>query len=182
MRLSLATLIAAALVFGTAPAAGQPCAASMIALRVHDARGDVMDPTGLRIEYRPLPARAREFAVERREISIRDVPHEPVPAIVWYGRACILDLREVVIRQGRTVLRLWMDLHLDARAEGRSARFVLDTPPLATGTWRLDVCRLPPADEGGLAQVPLVWVRVSESGNPRERWQPPFGCERDRPR
>ena len=142
-----------------------------------------MDPAGLRIEYRPLPARAREFAVERREISIRDVPPEPVPAMVWDGRGlCTLDIREVVIRQGRTVLRLWMDLNLDARGEGRPARFVLDTPPLASGTWRLDACRLPPAEAGGFAQIPLVWVRVSGSGNPRERWQPPFGCDTDRER
>jgi hypothetical protein len=74
-------------------------------------------------------------------------------------------------------MRLWVDLHVDTDRHPGPSNFSLNTPPFAAGTWRLDVCGVPPGESGSYAPIPPRWTRVSGSGGPAGAWQAPRGCE-----
>ena len=189
MRIRIPALLAAGLVLAATPAAAQHCWPSMIALVVRDARGAVIDPLPLMDSVRYSPARGEtaDFVVRRALIRPGDTNRfdQPggTPVIAWYGQgACRVDMREVVVRARGKVMRLWMDLHIDTQARPGSSSFLLKAPPLADGTWRLDVCALPEGESHVYTPIPTRWVRVSPSGDPGIPWQPPQGCEGGAPR
>ena len=184
MRIRLLALLAAGLVLTAAPAAAQHCWPSMIALVVRDAQGAVIDPFPLMDSVRYSPARREtaDFMVRRALIHPDDTNRfdQPggTPVIAWYGQGdCRVDMREVVVRAQGRVMRLWMDLHIDTERRPGSSSFLLEAPPLADGTWRLDVCALPDGESHRYTPIPTRWVRVSPSGEPGTPWQPPRGCE-----
>ena len=176
-------LVAAAVILAAAPAAAQHCWPSMIALVVRDASGAVIDPAPLMDSLRFSPGRGEtaDFVTRRALIRPEDTNRfdQPggTPVIAWYGQgACRVDMREVVLRRGGVVMRLWMDLHVDTQAHPGLSTFLLKSPPFAAGTWRLDVCRLPEGETHAYAPIPTRWVRVSDSGDPGTPWQGPQGC------
>lgn len=183
MRIQRVSLAALGLVLAASPAAAQHCWPSMIALVVRDARGEVMNPGPLMDSLRYSPARretadfvVRAALVHPGDTNAFDQPGG-TPSIVWYGQGdCRVDMREVVLRAPGVVMRLWMDLHLDTQRRPGPSSYLLKTPPLANGTWRLDVCRLPEGTNGGYAPIPTRWVRVSERGDPGTPPQAPAGC------
>jgi hypothetical protein len=183
MRIRTCALLAAGLVLAATPAAAQHCWPSMIALVVRDANGAVIDPSPLMDSVRYSPARGEtaDFMVRRVLIDPGDTNRfdQPggTPVIGWYGQGeCRVDVREVVVRARGRVMRLWMDLHVDTHAHPGPSSFLLKAPPLADGTWRLDVCALPEGSSHAYAPIPARWVRVSDSGDPGTPWQPPQGC------
>jgi hypothetical protein len=183
MRIRIAALLAAGLALAAAPAAAQHCWPSMIALVVRDTSGAVIDPGPLMDSLRFSPARGEtaDFVTRRALIRPNDTNRfdQPggTPVIAWYGQGdCRVDMREVVLRRGAVAMRLWMDLHVDTQAHPGSSTFLLKSPAFASGTWRLDVCRLPRGDSHVYASIPTRWVRVSDSGDPGTPWQPPRGC------
>jgi len=177
MRLILLAL-AATLVASNA--AAQHCWPSTIALLVRDARGAVLNPERLEsIAQSPGAGDDADFAVGTQRIDIDDAGSfdGTTPAYVWRGRGdCRVDVREVVLRRGREVMRLWMDLHVNTKERPGDSSFLVEAPPFATGTWRLDVCALPDGSTGAFTRVPPAWVRVSASGEPGTPWQAPQGC------
>jgi len=178
-------LILAAATLAATPAAAQHCWPSMIAVVVRDANGAVLDPgpSMRELHYSPGRNETADFMVRRALIDPNDTNRfdQPggMPVIAWYGQgACRVDMREVVIHAQGKVMRLWMDLHIDTEAHPGASSFLLKAPPLADGTWRLDVCALPEEEEvHRYAPIPTRWVRVSDSGDPGTPWQPPRGCE-----
>jgi hypothetical protein len=183
MRIPTITLLAAGLALAATPAAAQHCWPTSIALVVRDEHGQVIDPRPLMDSMRYSPRRletadfvVRVVLIHPNDTNSFDRPGG-TPAITWYGQGdCRVDMREVVLRRGAEVMRLWMDLHLDSQARPGSSDFLLKSPPFAPGTWRLDVCRLPPGKTHSYALIPTRWVRVSASGDPGTPWQPPQGC------
>jgi len=184
MRIRIPSLLAAGLALTATPAAAQHCWPSMIALVVSDASGAVVDPAPLMrdsVRYSPGRGETADFVVRRALIRPLDTNRfdQPggMPVIAWYGQgACRVDMREVVVRARGKVMRLWMDLHIDTQARPGSSSFLLKAPPLADGTWRLDVCALPEGESHVYTPIPTRWVRVSDSGDPGTPWQPPRGC------
>ncbi|HEV7589741.1 MAG TPA: hypothetical protein VGO40_16620 [Longimicrobium sp.] len=183
MRIHIAGLLAAGLALAASPAAAQHCWPTSIALVVRDAAGAVVDPRPLMdsVQYSPRRREPADFMVRVALIHPNDTNSfdRPggIPAITWYRQGdCRVDVREVVLRRGPVVMRLWMDLHLDSQARPGSSDFLLKSPPFAPGTWRLDVCRLPQGKMHAYAPIPTRWVRVSASGDPGTPWQPPQGC------
>jgi hypothetical protein len=186
MRTRFPLLLTTALVLAATPAAAQHCWPSAIALFVRDARGGLVDPRPLMdsLQYAPRRLETADFVVRVVLIHPDDTNSSDrpggTPAITWYGQGdCRIDMREVVLRRGPVVMRLWVDLHVDTQARPGSSTFLLKTPPFATGTWRLDVCRLPDGQTHVYAPIPTRWVRVSESGDPGTPWQPPQRCARE---
>jgi len=183
MRIRTLALLAAGLTLATAPAAAQHCWPSSIALVVRDASGAVIDPAPLldSVRYSPARGETADFMVRRALIRPGDTNRfdQPggTPVIAWYGQgACRVDMREVVVHARGQVMRLWMDLHIDTERSPGSSTFLLEAPPLADGTWRLDVCTLPAGESHVYAVIPARWVRVSPSGDPGTPWQGPQGC------
>jgi hypothetical protein len=183
-RILLLAAVAAA--FAVSSAAAQHCWPTGIALEVRDARGALVDPRPLMdsLRYSPRQGEAEGVADFRVRAALVD-PNETnsfnrpggTPVIIWHGQGdCRVDMREVVLRQGATVMRLWMDLHIDSERNPGPSNFLLKTPGFASGTWRLDVCALPEGESHRYASIPMRWVRVSESGDPGTPWQPPHGC------
>lgn len=178
----IAVILAAAMLTAT-PAAAQHCWPSTIALVIRDANGAVIDPSRDSVRYSPTQQEARaDFVVRRVLIRPNDTNaferSGGTPVMAWYGQgACRVDMREVVVRGNGKVMRLWMDLHIDTQAHPGSSTFLLEAPPLADGTWRLDVCRLPDGESHVYAPIPTRWVRVSRSGTDDRPWQGPRGCE-----
>lgn len=178
--------LAAALALVASSAAAQHCWPTEIALIVQDEHGAVIDPQPLMstLEYSPPRGETRgssDFEVSRALVDSLEANNwnRPggTPVISWHGRGdCRVDMREVVLRRGRTVMRLWMDLHLDSQAHPGASTFLLRSPSFASGTWRLDVCARPPGRTGRYVSIPARWVRVSRSGEPGTPWQPPRGC------
>src|SRR5262249_40961483 len=126
------------------------CWPSGIALVVRDAQGAVIDPRPLMdsLQYSPRRNQDADFMVRAALIDPRETNNfnRPggTPVIIWHGQGdCRVDMREVVLRQGETVMRLWMDLHVDSDAKPGPSDFLLETPRFSSGTWRLDVCTLP---------------------------------------
>lgn len=184
MRFRITLLAVAGLALSAARAAAQHCWPSIIALELRDASGAVIDPAPLMpdsVRWSPPRGESADFMTRRVLIHPGDTNafNQPggTPMIAWYGQGdCRVDMREVVVRAGGHVMRLWMDLHIDTeRHPGRSS-YLLKAPPLADGTWRLDVCELPRGAEFGYASIPLRWVRVSASGDAEMAWQGPQGC------
>jgi hypothetical protein len=174
---------AAALVLAASPAAAQHCWPASIAVVLRDERGAVLDPRPLMdgASYSPRGTQAVDFAVRVALIHPLDANafDQPggIPAITWSGRgACRVDIREVVLRRGPAVMRLWMDLHVDTERRPGPSDYILKAPQFAAGTWRLDVCGVPAGGRNHYAPIPPRWVRVSESGDPGTPWQPPRGC------
>jgi hypothetical protein len=190
MRIRIPALLAAGLTLAATPAAAQHCWPSMIALVVRDADGAVINPAPLMrdsVRYSPARGETADFVVRRALIRPLDTNRfdQPggMPVIAWYGQgACRVDMREVVVRARGKVMRLWMDLHIDTQARPGSSSFLLKAPPLADGTWRLDVCALPEGESHVYTPIPTRWVRVSPSGDPGIPWQPPQGCAGGAPR
>jgi hypothetical protein len=180
--LALAALVAAT------PAAAQHCWPTIIALVVRDADGASIDPARLdSIAYAPNGRDATaDFAVRPIHVdtaSDQSFERGPTPVLAWYGQGdCRVDIREVVLRRGGEVMRLWVDLHLDTGKHPGPSYFSLNTPPFAAGTWRLDVCGVPRGVPGRYAQIPPRWTRVSVSGAPGIPRQAPQGCEGTAPR
>ena len=163
--------------------AAQHCWPSMITVVVRDAGGAVIDPAPLMdsLRFSPAPGKTADFMTRRALVDPHDTNRfdQPggTPVIAWYGQGdCRVDMREVVLRARGKVMRLWMDLHVDTRAHPGRSSYLLEAPPLADGTWRLDVCRLPSAKTDGYALIPGRWVRVSDSGEPGSPPQGPQGC------
>jgi hypothetical protein len=176
-------LLALALTLIAGPAAAQHCWPSTIALLVRDARGAVLDPQRLdSIAYAPMPdPDTADFRVRPERINVADSNdfEGKTPVLAWRGRGdCRVDVREVVLRRGRQVMRLWMDLHVRTLGPGRRgpSQFLLETPPFGTGTWRLDVCTMPAGDQPAFTPIPGRWTRVSASGEPGTPAQAPQGC------
>jgi hypothetical protein len=184
MRIRISALLAAGLALAATPAAAQHCWPSIIALVVRDASGAVIDPAPLvrdSVQWSPRRGETADFVTRRALIHPNDTNRFDreggTPVIAWYGQGdCRVDMREVVVRARGKVMRLWMDLHVDTQAHPGSSSFLLKAPPLADGTWRLDVCRLPDGESHVYAPIPARWVRVSASGDPGTPWQPPQGC------
>jgi hypothetical protein len=179
----IARLFAALPLLAASPAAAQHCWPTSIALLVRDERGAALDPRPLMDSLRYSPARGETADFVVRVVRIHPASTNDfdrpggIPMITWYGQGdCRVDVREVVLRRGGRVMRLWMDLHLDAGRHPGAGDFILETPPFAAGTWRLDVCSLPTPATGRYASIPPRWVRVSASGDPGTPWQPPRGC------
>ena len=184
MRIRIAVLLTAGLVLATTPAAAQHCGPTAVALVVKDARGAVVDPRPLMDSVRYSPARDEDADFRVRVVLIHpdergrwDQPGG-IPAITGSGgqAGCRVDVREVVLRRGPVVMRLWMDLHLNSLLTHAPASYLLESPPFASGTWRLDVCAVPEGDRDRYVPIPRRWVRVSASGDPGIPWQPPRGC------
>ena len=183
MRARTLAIASVGLALAATPAAAQHCGPTAVALIVKDARGAVVDPRPLidSIQYSPGRDEDADFMV--RVVLIhpneRGRWNQPggIPAITWYGQAdCRVDMREVVLRRGPVVMRLWMDLHLNSLRTHAPTSYVLESPPFASGTWRLDVCAVPEGDQDRYVPIPTRWTRVSTSGNPGIPWQPPRGC------
>lgn len=175
-------LILAAMMLAATPAAAQHCWPSMIALVLRDANGAVIDPSTDSIRYSPARGETAGFVVRRVLIRPDDTNafDRPggTPVMAWYGQGdCRVDMREVVIRNGGKVMRLWMDLHIDTLSRPGRSSYLLEAPPLADGTWRLDVCGLERKPGDGYEPIPARWVRVSRSGTAEMPWQGPRGCE-----
>ncbi|HEX6748340.1 MAG TPA: hypothetical protein VF092_13675 [Longimicrobium sp.] len=179
-------LAAIAAAFAAPSAAAQHCWPTGIALLVRDAQGAIIDPRPLvdGMQYSPQRGETEGFSDFRVRAALID-PEETnnfdraggTPVIIWYGQGdCRVDMREVVLRRGPTVMRLWMDLHVDSDARPGPSDFLLETPPFASGTWRLDVCSLPEGVLHHYTPIPTRWVRVSALGDPGTPWQPPQGC------
>jgi hypothetical protein len=174
--------LAAGLMLAATPAAAQHCWPSMIALVLRDANGAVIDPRMDSIRYSPPRRETADFVV-RRALIHRDNTNafdQPggMPVVAWHGQGdCRVDMREVVVRGNGKVMRLWMDLHIDTQARPGRSTYLLEAPPLADGTWRLDVCGLSQESDSGYAPIPTRWVRVSASGTVEMPWQGPQGCE-----
>ena len=168
-RILAIAAIGLALALVAAPAAAQHCWPASISLLVRDPHGGVFDPERLdSLDFSPKPGEESRFAVhpERIEAGDASVVQGPTPVLTWSAQGrCRVDMREVVLREGAAVMRLWMDFHIDTLRRPGASRYLLETPPLATGTWRLDVCALPPGRPGGRAVIPAQWVRVSASGD-----------------
>ncbi|MFL5538876.1 MAG: hypothetical protein ACJ8J0_07785 [Longimicrobiaceae bacterium] len=184
MRLRFLALLVAGLTLAATPAAAQHCWPTMVALVVRDAQGAVIDPAPLMggFQYSPRRGETADFEVRRALVHPMDTNRfdQPggTPVIAWHGQGDYrVDMREAVLRRGDTVMRLWMDLHLDSERHPGAGSFLLESPPFAPGTWRLDVCALPEAESHRYTPVPARWVRVSPSGEPGTPWQPPRGCE-----
>jgi len=184
MRFRITLLVIAGLALSAARAAAQHCWPSIIALELRDERGAVIDPLPLMrdsVQWSPVRGETADFMTRRALIHPQDTNafEQPggTPVIAWYGQGdCRVDMREVVVRARGHVMRLWMDLHIDTeRHPGRSS-YLLKAPPLADGTWRLDVCRLPQGEGHVYAPIPTRWVRVSASGDGEVPWQGPQGC------
>jgi len=183
MRIRIATLLAAGLALAATPTAAQHCGPTAIALILKDARGAVIDPRPLMDSVQYSPGRdedadfmVRVVLIHPNEMGRWDQPGG-TPAITWYGRGdCRVDMREVLLRRGRVAMRLWMDLHLNSLQSRWPSSYVLESPPFASGTWRLDVCTVPTGDSDRYPPIPARWVRVSDSGDPGTPWQPPQGC------
>lgn len=175
-------LLAAAIVLTATPAAAQHCWPSTIALLVRDAHGGVIDPQRLdSVAYAPMPdPDTADFRVGPERINVAD-SHDSegtTPVLAWRGHGdCRVDVREVVLRRGREVMRLWMDLHVRTLGHPGPSQFLLTTPPFGTGTWRLDVCALPKGSHPAFTVVPERWTRVSASGDPGTPPQMPRNCE-----
>jgi hypothetical protein len=174
-------LLAVVVVAGLpAHALAQHCWPVSVALLVRDGAGKPVARERLdSVAYTPQPSRDADFAVQGARIDLNDgnAASGPTPVIHWYGRgACRVDLREVVLYRQGVVMRLWMDLHVNSLTRPGSSQYVLDTPPLAPGTWRLDVCGPPDGRMNAFAAIPPRWVRVSASGDPGVPWQAPQGC------
>ncbi|HEU4556509.1 MAG TPA: hypothetical protein VFS20_01625 [Longimicrobium sp.] len=174
-------LLALALALIATPAAAQHCWPSTIALLVRDARGGTIDPERLdSIAYTPTadPDTA-DFRVRREHINIAD-SHDfdgTTPVLAWRGHGdCRVDVREVVLRRGGEVMRLWMDLHVHTLRKHGPSQFLLATPPFGAGTWRLDVCAMPEGDQPAFTVLPERWTRVSASGDPGTPPQMPQNC------
>ena len=176
--------IAAGLALAASPAAAQHCGPIVIALILKDARGAIVDPRPLMDSVRYSPGRDEDADFTVRVVLIHpdergrwDQPGG-IPAITWYGGQadCRVDVREVVLRRGPVVMRLWMDLHLNSLRTHAPASYLLESPPFASGTWRLDVCAPPEGESHVYTPIPTRWVRVSRSGDPGTPWQPPQGC------
>jgi hypothetical protein len=166
-----------------AAASAQHCWPTSFALVVRGPNGAVIDPRPLLDSLRSSPASTREVDFRTEVINLdpgdtnADRGASGMPAIVWYGQgACRVDVREVVLRRGGVVMRLWMDVHLDSQRRPGPSDYLLKTPPLEDGTWRLDVCVLPTPRVNTRAAIPSRWVRVSASGEPGTPWQAPQGC------
>jgi len=177
MRLILLAL-AATLVASNA--AAQHCWPSTIALLVRDARGAVLDLERLdSVALSPEPGDEADFSAGTRRIDVtgRNAFEGSTPALVWQGRGdCRVDVREVVLRRGQEVMRLWMDLHIATKDRPGPSSYLLMAPTFAVGTWRLDVCGLGFGELDRRAEIPPTWVRVSASGEPGTPWQAPQGC------
>jgi hypothetical protein len=177
MRLTLLALAATLLATN---AAAQHCWPSSVALLLRDAGGAVIDPERLdSIAQSPGPGDDADFSVGTKRIDLDDAGSfdGTTPAYVWQGRGdCRVDVREVVLRRGREVMRLWMDLHVNTQRRPGPSSFLLEPPRFAAGTWRLDVCALPSGSNSRYALIPPRWVRVSASGDPGMPWQAPQGC------
>lgn len=174
-------LLALLLAMTAAPAAAQHCWPSTVALLVQDGRGGVSDPVRLdSIAYAPLPdPDTADFVVKPDTINVADVRDfgGTTPVLAWWGKGdCRIDVREVVLRRGREMMRLWMDLHVKTQQNPGPSQFLLETPPFGTGTWRLDVCALPEGGEPAFTVVPGRWTRVSASGDPGTPPQMPQNC------
>jgi len=175
-------LLALSAMLVAAPAAAQHCWPSIVALVVRDADGAVLDPARLdSFTYAPKRRETADFQVRAVRVDTTDqnsFDRGATPVLTWYGQGdCRVDMREVVLHRGGSVMRLWMDLHVDTEANPGSSYFMLDTPPFAAGTWRLDVCRMPDGGQNGYTPVPPRWTRVSASGNAAAAWQAPQGCQ-----
>jgi hypothetical protein len=174
-------LLALAAMLVAAPAAAQHCWPSIVALVVRDADGTVIDPARLdSIAYEPESGATADFRVRPVRIDPGDqnsFARGQTPTLAWSGQGdCRVDMREVVLRRGGEVMRLWMDLHLATGTHPGPSTFILDTPAFGAGTWRLDVCELSRGDLDGFAPIPARWARVSASGDPGVAWQAPQGC------
>ena len=176
-------LAAVAVAFAASSAAAQHCWPTSIALEVRDAQGAIIDPRPLAdsMQYSPPRNQDADFMVRRALIDPSETNNfdRPggTPVLIWYGQGdCRVDMREVVLRRGPVVMRLWMDLHVDSDRNPGPSNFLLNTPRFASGTWRLDVCALPEGESHRYAIVTPRWVRVSASGDPGTPWQPPQGC------
>ncbi|HET7232228.1 MAG TPA: hypothetical protein VFJ16_19635 [Longimicrobium sp.] len=174
--LALATMLLAA------PAAAQHCWPSIVVLIVRDANGSIIDPARLdSIEYAPKRLVTADFRVRPIHVdtaSDQSFERGPTPVLAWYGQGdCRVDIREVVLRRGTEAMRLWMDLHVDTEENPGPSYFSLNTPPFATGTWRLDVCGVPPGQSGKYASIPPRWAHVSAPGGSDAPWQGPAGCQ-----
>lgn len=175
------TLLALALTLIAGPAAAQHCWPSTIALLVRDARGAVLDPQRLdSIAYAPTPdPDTADFRVGPERINVADSQDSEgkTPVLAWRGRGdCRIDMREVVLRRGVQVMRLWMDLHVHTLRKSGASQFLLETPPFGSGTWRLDVCAMPEGPQPAFTPIPERWTRVSASGAPGTPPQAPQGC------
>ncbi|HSU13164.1 hypothetical protein [Longimicrobium sp.] len=176
-------LIAAVATLAASPLAAQHCWPTSIALVVRDPRGAVLDPRPLMdsLSYAPARGQGADFQVRAARIHPDDTNEfdQPggIPVIVWYGQGdCRVDVREVVLRRGGAVMRLWMDLHLDSERRPGPSDYLLKAPQFAAGTWRLDVCMLPEPKTNTYGAIPARWTRVSASGDAALPWQAPQGC------
>lgn len=187
MRFRTLTLLAAGLALAAMPVAAQHCWPSMVALELRDENGTVIDPAPLMrdsVQWSPLRGETADFVTRRALIHPTDTNSfdRPggTPVIAWYGQGdCRVDMREVVVRARGHAMRLWMDLHIDTQAHPGASSYLLKAPPLADGTWRLDVCSLPHGDSHVYEPIPTRWVRVSSSGEAETPWQGPQGCQGD---
>jgi hypothetical protein len=175
------TLLAVALTLIAGPAAAQHCWPTTIALLVRDARGAVVDPQRLdSVAYAPTPdPDTADFRVRPERINVADSHsfNGKTPVLAWRGHGhCRVLVREVVLRRGGQVMRLWMDLHVRTLGNPGPSQFLLETPPFGTGTWRLDVCTMPEGDQPAFTPIPGRWTRVSASGSPGTPPQAPQGC------
>ncbi len=175
-------LLLAVAIFAGLPARAfaQHCWPVSIALLVRDGAGQPVAREQLdSVAYTPRPGKGADFAVQGARINTEDgnAASGPTPVIHWYGRGdCRVDLREVVLYRQGVAMRLWMDLHVNSLARPGSSQYVLETPPLGAGTWRLDVCGVPDGRMNAFAAIPPRWVRVSATGEPGTPWQGPQGC------
>lgn len=187
MRIRTLAALAAGLTLAATPAAAQHCWPSIIALVLRDASGAVITPPMDSVRYAPARRETADFVVRRALIRAGDTNafDQPggTPVVAWYGQGdCRVDMREVVVRGGGKAMRLWMDLHIDTQARSGRSSYLLEAPPLAEGTWRLDVCGLVQKEGSGYAPIPARWVRVSDSGTAEIPWQGPRGCGGAAPR
>ena len=168
-----AALLAPA-VFAVGEARAQHCWPTMVGLVVRDSTGAVLQPEALEhLSYAPLPGASADFAVHPWRLA----PYESaglsrsdsLPVLLWAGQGdCRVEMREVVLRHGGREMRLLLDVRLDSdRAPGFS-EYLIDLPPFAPGTWRLDLSPLPtrrPA-KGPIFIPATHWRRVAGPDRP----------------
>jgi hypothetical protein len=163
--------LAATLAVFPATANAQHCWPAQLALLVRGSAGAIVSPENLdRLDFAPEPSRGADFAVRKTDIDLRnsDAVRGHLPAMVWSGRGdCRIELREVVLRQGETEMRLWLDVIIDTQRRPGPSAFSLETPPMATGTWRLAGCTLPAGKTGVYVAIPPRWERLSGGAHPR---------------
>lgn len=169
LRISLLLLLVLAASAALAgPARAQHCWPASLALLVRNESGAVIHPDDLdSLAYSPVDPDSADmaFSIQRLNAYWKNAASPGTPALRWAGQGdCRVYLDEVTLVRGGRVMRLRMDLRLDTEARPGPTEFLIEAPPFAPGTWKLEH-PLPRGEIGGPARVGAErWRRMEDGG------------------